>query len=204
MKKLFEFDKKIRCAGFLVGVDEAGRGPLAGPVVSAAVILKRNLFIKNLNDSKKLKTQTRFAVFNEILNNCIDCQVGIIDNFTIDRINILKATKLSMQLAVKRLNLKPCLVLIDGNQPIDIKIPQITIIDGDTKSASIAAASVIAKVTRDLLMIGYDRYFPNYGFIKHKGYGTKLHIDAINNFGPCQLHRKSFKPVKIYDASITR
>ncbi|MFH0948669.1 MAG: ribonuclease HII [Elusimicrobiota bacterium] len=200
MKRLFSFDKKFRRFDFVVGVDEAGRGPLAGPVVSAAVVLGKNTFIKNLNDSKKLNPKVRYSVYKEIIKKCIDYQVGIVNHLVIDRINILEATKLSMKIAVKKLGVKPDLVLIDGNQPIDIKIAQKTIIKGDSKSASIAAASVIAKVTRDMLMKKYDRQFPNYGFAKHKGYGTKFHIETIKTFGPCKIHRKSFEPVRSYES----
>lgn len=196
MEKLFDFDKKFRGFNIIAGVDEAGRGPLAGPVVSAAVILKKNTLIKNLNDSKKLTPKVRYSVYKEIIKKCQNFQVGIANHLTIDRINILEATKLSMKIAVEKLKVKPRLVLIDGNRPINIKIKQKTIVKGDSKSASIAAASVIAKVTRDNLMEKFDEKFPNYGFAKHKGYGTKFHIDAIRTFGPCKIHRKSFAPVR--------
>ncbi len=199
MKKLFYFDKKFRRFDFVAGVDEAGRGPLAGPVVSAAVILKKNTFIKNLNDSKKLNPKIRYSVYKEVIKKCIDWRIGIVNHIAIDRINILAATKLSMKIAVEKLKIKPKLVLIDGNCPIDIKVAQKTIVKGDSKSASIAAASVIAKVTRDKLMEKYAVKFPNYGFARHKGYGTKFHINAIKTFGPCKIHRKSFEPVRNYD-----
>ena len=199
MKKLFDFDKKFRRFDFVAGVDEAGRGPLAGPVVSAAVILKKNTFIKNLNDSKKLNPKIRYSVYKEVIKKCIDYQVGIVNHIAIDRINILEATKLSMKIAVEKLKVNPGVVLIDGNQPINIKNTQKTIVKGDSKSASIAAASVIAKVTRDKLMEKYAVKFPNYGFARHKGYGTKFHINAIKIFGPCKIHRKSFEPVRNYD-----
>lgn len=203
MKELFEFDSSFYrsagiLSGFLAGVDEAGRGPLAGPVVSAAVILKKNISINKLNDSKKLSPTARLAVYKEIVEKAVDWQVGIVDHLTIDRINILEASLLSMKMAVEKLNIQPDLILIDGLHRIDVKISQETIVRGDSKSASVAAASVIAKVTRDLLMEELDRKFPNYGFSKHKGYGTKYHIDAIKTYGPCEIHRKSFKPVRIY------
>ncbi|MFH1540503.1 MAG: ribonuclease HII [Elusimicrobiota bacterium] len=197
-KKLFDFDKKFCKFGFVVGVDEAGRGSLAGPVVSASVILKKNTSIKNLNDSKKLTPKIRYSVYKEIIKKCIDWQVGIVDHLVIDRINILEATKLSMKIAIEKLKVSPRLVIIDGNQTINIKIAQKTIVKGDSKSASIAAASVVAKVTRDVLMEKYDRQFPNYGFAKHKGYGTKFHVKSIEIFGPCKIHRKSFEPVRSY------
>lgn len=202
MKKLFNFDKKFCRFGFVAGVDEAGRGPLAGPVVSAAVILKKNTIIKNLNDSKKLNPKIRYSVYREIIKKCVDWQTGIVNHRTVDRINILEATKLSMKIAVEKLNVKPQLVLIDGNHSVNIKITQKTIVKGDSKSASIAAASVIAKVTRDNLMKKYSLKFPNYGFAKHKGYGTKYHLEAIKTFGPCEIHRKSFEPIKNYDSII--
>ncbi|MDD5687263.1 MAG: ribonuclease HII [Elusimicrobia bacterium] len=200
MENLFCFDREFYKNGLIAGIDEAGRGPLAGPVVSAAVILKKDILIKNLNDSKKLSPRVRLAVYKEIINNLIEYQVGIVDNFTIDRINILEATKLSMKLAVEKLSVPPDLVLIDGNQPINIKINQKTIVKGDSKSASIAAASIIAKITRDLIMEEFDKKFRNYGFAKHKGYGTKLHMDAIKKYGPCEIHRRTFEPVRIYDS----
>lgn len=199
MKKLFDFDRKFRDFNFIAGVDEAGRGPLAGPVVSAAVIFKKNTSIKNLNDSKKLSPKIRFSVYEEIIKKCLDWQIGIANHRTVDRINILEATKLSMKIAIEKLKIKPGMVLIDGNHPIDIKITQKTIVKGDSKSASIAAASVIAKVTRDKLMEKLDKKFPDYGFGKHKGYGTKFHIQAIKTFGPCKIHRRSFEPVRNYD-----
>ena len=199
MKRLFNFDKKFSDFDVIAGVDEAGRGPLAGPVVSAAVILKKNTYIKNLDDSKKLTPEVRHSVYEEILKKAQDFGVGIVDNLTIDSINILEATKLSMKIAVEKLEIKPRLVLIDGHTPISIEFLQKTIVDGDALSASIAAASVIAKVTRDTLMEKFDKKFPNYGFAKHKGYGTKFHMEAIKMFGPCPIHRKSFAPVRFYD-----
>ncbi|MBN1383584.1 MAG: ribonuclease HII [Elusimicrobia bacterium] len=203
MKELFDFDNSFYhstgvLSGFLAGLDEAGRGPLAGPVVSAAVILKKNININKLNDSKKLSPLVRLSVYKEIIQNAVDWKIGIVDHQTIDRINILEAAKLSMKIAAEKLSIQPELILIDGNQQIDVKINQKAIVNGDSKSASIAAASIIAKVTRDLLMEELDKKFPNYGFSKHKGYGTKYHINAIKTYGPCEIHRKSFKPVRVY------
>ena len=200
MKKLFDFDKKFRGFEVVAGVDEVGRGALAGPVVSAAVILKKNTSIKNLDDSKKLNPTVRYSTYKEIIKKCQEFQVGIVNNRIIDRINILEATKLSMKVAVEKLNIKPRLILIDGNQPINTKITQKTIVKGDSKSASIAAASIVAKVTRDRLMEKFDKQFPNYGFAKHKGYGTKFHLKSLKTFGFCNIHRKSFKPVASYDS----
>ncbi|HAM39691.1 MAG TPA: ribonuclease HII [Elusimicrobia bacterium] len=198
MRDLWDFDSLICSDSIIAGVDEAGRGPLAGPVVSAAVILNKEIIIENLNDSKKLSPKIRLAVYKEIIKNCIEYQVGIVDNFTIDRINILEATKLSMKTAIEKLDTLPELAIIDGNQYIDISIKQKNIISGDSKSASIAAASVIAKVTRDLMMDEFDKKYPEYGFAQHKGYGTEKHIAAIKKYGPCEIHRRSFEPVKSY------
>jgi len=196
---LFEFDEKMCPAGIVAGVDEAGRGPLAGPVVSAAVILRKGLRIPYLDDSKKLSPKARKSVYEKIIQNCVDYKIGIIDNLTIDLLNILEATKLSMKNAVEGLNAVPDIVLIDGNAKININYRQQTIISGDAKSASIAAASVLAKVTRDLIMEEFDGKYPQYGFSSHKGYGTARHITALSVYGPCEIHRRSFKPVKAYD-----
>lgn len=199
---LFEFDEKICPEGLVAGVDEVGRGPLAGPVVSAAVILKKGARINRLDDSKKLSPKLRAAIYEEIISSSLDYKVSIIDNLTIDRLNILQATRLSMKNAVELLETVPDIVLIDGNTPIDIGYRQQTIISGDAKSACIAAASVLAKVTRDLIMDGFDKQYPQYGFSSHKGYGTAEHISALSVYGPCEIHRKSFRPVRDYDKRV--
>jgi len=199
---LFKFDEEIYPAGIVAGVDEAGRGPLAGPVVSAAVILKKGVRIPYLDDSKKLSPKARSSVYEDIIKNCISYGVSIIDNVVIDRLNILEATKLSMKNAVEKLSSPPDIVLIDGNCKIDIGYRQKTVVSGDAKSASIAAASVLAKVTRDRIMERFNEKYPQYGFSVHKGYGTAGHINALSVYGPCEIHRRSFKPVRDYDKCV--
>jgi ribonuclease HII len=179
----------------ICGIDEAGRGPWAGPVVASAVILNRNNVPQGLNDSKKLNHEKREALFDPILNSA-DVGIGIISAAEIDDINILQATYLAMQRAVEKLTTLPDFALVDGNRapPLPCKVQ--TIIKGDSLSLSIAAASIIAKVTRDRLMVDLDAQYPNYGFAKHKGYGTAVHAAALEKYGPCTEHRKSFKPIK--------
>lgn len=181
----------------IAGVDEAGRGPLAGPVVAAACILPKNHLFVNLNDSKQLKPETRERLYEEITTHPETCfAIWICDAETIDRINILQATFLAMQRAVGALSIKPDYLLVDGNRLPRFAIPALAIVQGDGHSISIAAASVIAKVTRDRMMDEYDRKWPCYGFKKHKGYGTEEHRAAIKSCGPCPLHRRSFEPMK--------
>lgn len=177
------------------GVDEAGRGPLAGPVVAAAVILDKSKEIKGLNDSKKLSQKRRDELFDRIINDSLTFGIGIVDNLQIDKINILQAALKAMEIAVDNLNQTPDFIFIDGNQKISLELPQRSITKGDSKCASIAAASIIAKVTRDRIMAEYDSKFPNYNFLKHKGYPTKNHYEMIKKFGPCPIHRKTFKGV---------
>jgi ribonuclease HII len=180
--------KKLVC-----GIDEAGRGPLAGPVVVAAVIMPEDSFIEGVNDSKKVSEKKREKLYNEITENAIAWSVGIIDQNEIDEINILNATKKGLTTALTELKEKPDIILVDALTKIDtLGIPYESIIKGDAKSYSIAAASIIAKVTRDRIMRQWDEIYPQYGFINHKGYGTKAHIDAIKQYGICPLHRKSF------------
>jgi ribonuclease HII len=176
------------------GVDEAGRGPWAGPVVAAAVILDPQNIPPGLNDSKKLNEAKREALF-ELVMTSSTVGVGIVDASTIDDINILKATYLAMSKAMAALHPQPTLALIDGNSSPLVSIRTQTIIGGDAKCLSIAAASIIAKVTRDRLMHEIDIHYPGYGFAKHKGYGTAFHAAALNRFGPCPEHRKSFAPI---------
>jgi ribonuclease HII len=200
-KKLFIFEESTRAEGFrlIAGVDEAGRGPLAGPVVAAAVILPEECaLLSGLDDSKKLTQRNRERLFPLITEEAISVGVGVVTHRVIDEINILQATKKAMQKAVLKLTKRPEYLLIDGNTPLDITIHQKTIIKGDSKSASIASASIIAKVVRDRIMRGYDRVFPSYQFASHKGYPTKAHINAIKHFGICDIHRKTFKRVKEY------
>ncbi len=179
----------------ICGIDEAGRGPWAGPVVATAVILDRSNIPAGLNDSKKLTHEKREALFDPIINSS-HVGVGIVSAAEIDEINILQATYLAMQRAMLNLKTKPTLALVDGNRapPLSCKVETIT--KGDAKSLSIAAASIIAKVTRDRMMIAMDTQFPGYGFAIHKGYGTAKHAAALAQLGPCSEHRKSFAPIR--------
>ncbi len=178
---------------YICGIDEAGRGPLAGPVVVASVIMPKDSIIEGVNDSKKVSEKKREKLYEEITNTAIAWGVGIIDQREIDEINILNATKKGLTNSLKELEIKPDLILVDALTNIDtLGIPYRSIIKGDAKSYSIAAASIIAKVTRDRIMRQWDELYPEYGFEKHKGYGTKMHTDAIKEYGPCPLHRKSF------------
>lgn len=195
---LFEFDNVFYGKGlsFVSGVDEAGRGPLAGPVVAAAVILSKDTFIDGVNDSKKLTEQKRNILFDKIKQTSISYGIGIVDSKIIDELNILQATFLAMKKALEQLAVKPNLVLIDGNHTIpNLKINQQAIVSGDAKSACIACASILAKVTRDSIMLEYAKQYPQYNFEKHKGYGTKAHLEAIQKYGPCPIHRMTFAPL---------
>ena len=176
----------------IAGVDEAGRGPLAGPVVAAAVIFNPDCYIEGVNDSKVLLPEEREELYNKIIAEALTFGVGIVQHSVIDEINILQATYKAMHEAVRRLSIIPSLQLIDGNRFLDNGIPYRTIIDGDALSFSIAAASIIAKVTRDRLMVEYDSQYPGYGFARHKGYATKEHREAIDRLGYCDIHRRSF------------
>ena len=194
------FEKNLVKSGYkyVAGVDEAGRGPLAGPVVAAAVILPEEFSSNQLNDSKKLSSSKREKIYNELMN--VDSKVisafAVIDEVVIDKINILRATHKAMAQASSNLSIEPSFVIIDGMPIKDFPFNNESIIKGDSKSLSIAAASVIAKVERDRIMLNYSKEYPEYKFEKHKGYGTKLHLDALKKFGPCKIHRKSFAPVK--------
>jgi ribonuclease HII len=192
----FSFERAAidRGLALVCGIDEAGRGPWAGPVVAAAVILDPAKIPDGLNDSKKLTHQKREALYSPI---CAHSQfgIGIVDAATIDQINILEATYLAMQRAVAGLRAMPQLALVDGNRAPKFSCAVQTIIGGDGKSLSIAAASILAKVTRDRMMLDLDQEFPHYGFAAHKGYGTAVHAAALARLGPCSAHRKSFKPV---------
>lgn len=183
------FDKGIQ---IICGVDEAGRGPLAGPVCAAAVFLPANLQIEGLNDSKKLSDKRRRELFPVIKENAIAYGIAFADHSEIDDINILQATYLAMQRAIDQLEIKPQLALIDGNRAKDFGVPVETVVHGDSRSASIAAASILAKVTRDDYMLKMAEEYPEYGFEIHKGYGTKAHYEKLVNFGPCPIHRKTF------------
>ncbi len=196
---MLKHERKAMKAGFkrIAGVDEAGRGPLAGPVVAAACVLPKGAHLEGLDDSKKLLPSERHRIFQQILAlTDVDYGIGIIDNLIIDQINILQATFEAMIAAMMRLTERPDFVLIDGNRMPKVDIPGQAIVGGDALSQSIAAASVLAKVTRDELMNVYDEEWPEYGFRKHKGYATKAHLLAIEKYGPCPIHRMSFEPMK--------
>ena len=192
-------ERRLFRKGFIriAGVDEAGRGPLAGPVVAAACILPKKRYFQSLNDSKQLTSEIREQLYTEITSHPeTRFGLGMSDVETIDRINILQATFLAMRQAVSALDFPPEYLLIDGNQTPTFAIPMLAIVRGDTQSISIAAASILAKVTRDRMMIELDRQWPMYGFKKHKGYATNGHLEAIYKWGPCLLHRRSFEPIK--------
>ena len=187
--KLYENEK----INYICGIDEAGRGPLAGPVVVGAVIMPQDSFIEGVNDSKKVSEKKREKLYEQITEQAISYSVGIVDQNKIDEINILNATKLALKIAVEGLQVKPDVILVDALNNIDTcGIPYISVIKGDAKHYSIAAASIIAKVTRDRIMREWDEVYPIYGFAKHKGYGTAEHIRIIKENGPCMLHRKTF------------
>jgi len=195
------YEKKVKQQGYSIvaGVDEAGRGPLAGPVVAAACILPEDFFLPHLNDSKLLTPTLRKQLFAKMTKRCdIVYAIGIVDAEKIDEINILQATMLAMTQAINSLSVKPDYILFDGKQLPNIDIAHEGIVKGDSKSVSIAAASIIAKQTRDDLMLQYHKKYPQYGFDQHKGYGTKKHKDAIFLHGPASIHRKSFEPIKSY------
>lgn len=192
---LKEYENKLQKEGikYIAGIDEAGRGPLAGPVVVGIVIMKPDSFIEGINDSKKISEKKREKLYEQITNEAIAWGVGIVDQREIDEINILNATKKALHMAITGLGTKPERILVDALEKIDTcGIPYTSVIKGDAKIYSIAAASIIAKVTRDRIMQEYDEEYPEYGFAGHKGYGTSKHIQAIKEYGPCPLHRKSF------------
>jgi len=197
---MWVFEEKARNRGFskIAGIDEAGRGPLAGPVVSAAIILPESFPVTHVADSKKLTPKKRASLYDAIYRHAAAIGIGIVDPVEIDRINILQASLLSMRISVDNLSPQPDCLLIDGIFNIDSSLPQEPIKKGDSLSMSIAAASIIAKVTRDRLMERYNHDYPQFGFEKHKGYPTKNHKAAIRQFGCCPIHRRSFKGVKEY------
>ena len=192
------FEELARRQGYLciAGIDEAGRGALAGPVVAAAVVLPKGVEIPGINDSKKLTPAKRNELFDLILEKALSVGIGSGDHFLIDRVNILQATLVAMKEAVLGISPPPDYLLIDGISKIPISIHQRTIKKGDSASISIAAASIIAKVTRDRLMVGFDRDYPGYGFAEHKGYGCAAHMAAVARLGPTSIHRKTFRGVK--------
>jgi ribonuclease HII len=194
----FRYEKKLRTIGVarIAGIDEAGRGALAGPVVAAAVILPEKFRHRRLNDSKQLAPELRDEIYHDLIaNDELRWAVAIVDSIEIDRINILRATHKAMRAAIAALSIPPDHVLIDGLPVIPFPFPQTAVIDGDCLSLTIAAASVIAKVTRDTMMRDFCTRFPEYCFSQHKGYCTELHLLKLNEFGPCPIHRRSFEPV---------
>ena len=194
---LLSFEKELYNKGinFIAGVDEVGRGPLFGPVVAAAVILPKNYILEGLNDSKKLSEKKRNEYYEIIKRDAITIGIGVINEKTIDEVNIYEATKLAMREAISKLTVKPEHVLIDA-MPLESEIPTTSIIKGDAKSESIAAASVVAKVIRDSMMYEMDKKYPEYGFKNHKGYPTKKHIEAIKEYGLIDGYRETFSPIK--------
>ncbi len=196
---MLEFENSIYETGktLIAGIDEAGRGPLAGPVCAAAVILPKGLIIDEINDSKKLTEKKREKLFDVIIENAIAYSIQFCGPEIIDSINIRQATHKAMENAVKGLSVKPEHIFIDGNDNIPFSFPYTYIVKGDAKSQTIAAASILAKVSRDRLMTELDKEYPQYGFAKHKGYGTKAHMEAIQQYGVSVVHRKSFMTDKV-------
>lgn len=195
LKELKELETKMHNNGieYICGIDEAGRGPLAGPVVIASAIMPKDSMIEGVNDSKKVSEKKREKLYDEITSEAISWSVSIIDHIEIDKVNILNATKEGLTNCIKNLETKPNVIIVDALEKIDTcGIPYKSIIKGDAKCYSIAAASIIAKVTRDRIMRQWDEVYPQYGFAKHKGYGTAAHIAAIKEYGLCPIHRKTF------------
>jgi ribonuclease HII len=194
----FRHERRLRALGIarIAGIDEAGRGALAGPVIAAAVILPEKFRHRRLNDSKQLEPELREEIYHQLMaHDGIAWAVGVVDSVEIDQINILRATHKAMRAAISALTALPDHVLIDGLPVFPFPLPQTAIIDGDCLSLTIAAASVIAKVTRDAMMRDFCARFPEYCFSQHKGYGTELHLTKLHEFGPCPIHRRSFEPV---------
>lgn len=192
------FEEQARRRGFssIAGIDEVGRGPLAGPVVAAAVVLPGDFELPGLTDSKKLSERQRETLLPQIRRQALGIGVGLVDARRIDEVNILQATLQAMQLAISRLRGGCDFLLVDGITPIPTSLPQKTLKKGDSRSLSIAAASVVAKVVRDRMMVGYHCRYPDYGFDRHKGYGSAAHLQSIARCGPCPIHRRSFGGVR--------
>ena len=197
LEQMLRYEKELYKAGYqaIAGIDEVGRGPLAGPVVAAAVILPPGCKIKGLNDSKKIPKKKHQEIYQTVMNKALAVGVGLIDNEIIDQVNIYEATKLAMKEALSVLSHKPDYLLIDAMK-LDVDIPQESIIKGDANSQSIAAASIVAKVTRDKLMADYDKEYPGYDFAQNAGYGTKSHLQGLERHGVTPIHRKTFEPIK--------
>ncbi|WP_018250082.1 ribonuclease HII [Orenia marismortui] len=196
-RRMSVHENRLREQGYKVlgGIDEAGRGPLAGPVVASVVILPEEIYISGLDDSKKLSEKKREELFDIIQNQAIDIGVGIVHNKRIDEINILQATYQAMREAINNLDVSPEFLLVDAETIPNISTPQAAIVEGDSHSISIAAASIIAKVTRDRMLLDYHKQYPEFNFASHKGYGTQEHIQALREHGPTEIHRTSFKIV---------
>ncbi|MGT2906337.1 ribonuclease HII [Streptococcus dentiloxodontae] len=197
LEKMLRYEKELYAQGYeaIAGIDEVGRGPLAGPVVAACVILPKNCKIKRLNDSKKIPKSKHEAIYEQVMQKALAVGIGIIDNQVIDRVNIYEATKLAMLAALEDLDCRPDFLLIDAMK-LDTPLPQQSIIKGDASSLSIAAASIVAKVTRDRMMIDYDEQYPGYDFAHNAGYGTKAHLTGLDKLGITPIHRKTFEPIK--------
>lgn len=192
MYEIFSYEREHKDCSYICGIDEVGRGPFAGPVVAAAVILPKDCDILYLNDSKKVSEKKRETLYKEIYEKAVAIGIGMVSEKVIDEINILNATYEAMRVAIKKLSVTPDLLLNDAVTIPGVEIPQVPIIKGDAKSASIAAASIVAKVTRDHMMVEYDKIYPGYAFAKNKGYGTKAHIEGIKKQGICEIHRRTF------------
>ena len=192
LEAMREYEDTYDACAYICGIDEAGRGPLAGPVVAAAAVLPKDCQIFYLNDSKKLSEKKSDLLFDEIKEKAVAYGIGIVSPQVIDEINILQATYEAMRQAISQLNVIPEILLNDAVTIPGVDIMQVPIVKGDAKSVSIAAASILAKVTRDRMMMEYDQIYPEYGFAKHKGYGTAAHIAALKEYGPCPIHRRTF------------
>lgn len=187
-----EYERKYEKCRYICGIDEVGRGPLAGPVVAAAVVLPKDVDIYYLNDSKQLSEKKREQLYDEIMEKAVSVGIGFADEKCIDEINILQADYVAMRIAISKLSVTPDILLNDAVEIPEVDIPQVSIIKGDAKSVSIAAASIVAKVTRDRFMVEMDAKYPGYGFASNKGYGSAKHIEALKTIGPCEIHRRTF------------
>ena len=196
MKNNYQYETELYNDGklYIAGVDEVGRGPLAGPVVAAAVIMPKDCYIEGVTDSKKLSAKKRALLKQEIESKALAIGISFIDEKTIDEVNIYQASKLAMMEALSKLEIKPEVVLVDA-MPLELEVPSVSIIKGDELSFMIGCASIIAKETRDDFMVELDKKYPEYGFGKHKGYPTKAHIEAVYNYGVLDIHRKTYKPI---------
>lgn len=192
VKKMMYFEEKYREYSYICGIDEVGRGPLAGPVVAGAVIFPKDIEILYINDSKQLSKKKRELLYDEIMEKAVSVGIGVVSPAVIDEINILQATYEAMRIAISKLSITPSILLNDAVTIPKVQIKQIGIIKGDAKSISIAAASIMAKVTRDRMMDGYHEIYPEYGFDSNKGYGSSFHIEKLKEMGPCPIHRESF------------